>query len=204
MHFYTSFVGLALACGRKIFTVSRWRGFRRLRDVQAWHAAGLLRRFSSWLNSRSLDIDQHCTTGFSQDRNLRSPHALQRVFDPSGPRRHCPVSALLQLWHRPGGIKRPRRLASLIATSVGFATPSSSFMTSRMLDPKGIASQALLSMLKILFALTRFLPLARRGIGRRKGSECRDELANPHLPSLRLSPVDRKGCWKHCQPATAA
>lgn len=35
--------------------------------------------------------------------DLRKPHALQSVLAPSGPLRHSGVSALLQLWHLPGG-----------------------------------------------------------------------------------------------------
>lgn len=45
-------------------------------------------------------------TSTSKERYLRRPHALQSVLAPSGPRRHSGVSALLQLWHLPGGAAR--------------------------------------------------------------------------------------------------
>ena len=40
------------------------------------------------------------------EKDVRSPQALQRVRAPSGPLRHSGVSALLQLWQRPGGALR--------------------------------------------------------------------------------------------------
>lgn len=50
--------------------------------------------------------------------DLRRPHALHRVLAPSGPRRHSGVSALLQLWHLPGGAARLTTSAAALKRGV--------------------------------------------------------------------------------------
>ena len=44
--------------------------------------------------------------GYGRGGDVRSPHALQSVRAPSGPRRHSGVSRMLHEWHLPGGVAR--------------------------------------------------------------------------------------------------